>query len=515
MTANRRIFLNVVATYGRSVYSLLCGVFTARWVLMALGQTDYGLFGLIGGLAVFITFINGLLASALSRFYAVSVGEAILSDSPEEGVVICRRWFSIGVLIHTAVPIALIIIGYPIGVWAIKSFLVIPECRLVDCVWLFRFVCFRCCVAMMNVPYTAMYNAKQYIAELTLYSFVTTTLNVVFLYYMVTHPGAWLLRYGIWTCAIGVVPEVIIMMRARIVFSECRFRFAYCLDWHRIMQLLSYAWWRTFGCMGLTLRQHGVSILVNKYFGPKINASMAVATSLSGHANSLSMALIGAFSPAISTAYGAGDMVLVRNLSFRSCKFSMVTTLLFMIPLILELDEVIQLWLKNPPPYVVGLAICMLMSDFAEKSTIGHAVAVNVCGKIAGYQTLLGAVNILSLPLSWCFLACGCNVYFVGLSMFITMVCFAWGRLWFGWTLLGLSAWHWLSRIMMPMVIAGLSSAAFASIPIFFIEKCFVRILLTGTAFEIVFLPLVWCLVLDVSERDYVKERLKMIFQKR
>ena len=33
MTANKRIFLNVMATYGRSLLGLACGLFSARWVL--------------------------------------------------------------------------------------------------------------------------------------------------------------------------------------------------------------------------------------------------------------------------------------------------------------------------------------------------------------------------------------------------------------------------------------------------------------------------------------------------
>jgi len=63
MTANQCIFLNVVAAYPdraegnighakpacRSLYALVIGLFTARWTLMALGQTDYGLMDVVGG----------------------------------------------------------------------------------------------------------------------------------------------------------------------------------------------------------------------------------------------------------------------------------------------------------------------------------------------------------------------------------------------------------------------------------------------------------------------------------
>ena len=75
MTPNRRIFLNIIATYGRSLYALVLGLFTGRWVLMALGESDYGLYGVVGGLTVFIAFFNGLLASSISRFFAFSIGK--------------------------------------------------------------------------------------------------------------------------------------------------------------------------------------------------------------------------------------------------------------------------------------------------------------------------------------------------------------------------------------------------------------------------------------------------------
>ena len=93
MTANKRIFLNIVATYGRSLYALICGLFTARWTLQALGEVDYGLMGVVGGLTAFIAFFNGLLAGAIGRFYAVSVGQSQAKGQETEGLAACRQWF--------------------------------------------------------------------------------------------------------------------------------------------------------------------------------------------------------------------------------------------------------------------------------------------------------------------------------------------------------------------------------------------------------------------------------------
>ena len=56
MTANKRIFLNIIATYGRSLFTLGCGLISGRWVLAILGEVNFGLWGLIGGMTVFISF---------------------------------------------------------------------------------------------------------------------------------------------------------------------------------------------------------------------------------------------------------------------------------------------------------------------------------------------------------------------------------------------------------------------------------------------------------------------------
>ena len=166
MTQNRRIALNILATYGRSLYALAIGLFCGRWALMALGEVDYGLIGVVGGMTAFVSFINSLMAASVGRFYAVSVGAANRAGHVKEGFEQCRIWFNTAFSIHTVVPLVLIAIGYPIGDWAVRHFLTIPPDRISACVWVWRFTCFSCFVGMFNVPFSAMYGAKQEIASL-------------------------------------------------------------------------------------------------------------------------------------------------------------------------------------------------------------------------------------------------------------------------------------------------------------------------------------------------------------
>ena len=74
MTQNRRIFINVLASHGRSVFVLLCSFLTSRWTLAVLGTEDYGLLGLIAGLVVLVTMVYDMLARSFWRFFAIAIG---------------------------------------------------------------------------------------------------------------------------------------------------------------------------------------------------------------------------------------------------------------------------------------------------------------------------------------------------------------------------------------------------------------------------------------------------------
>ena len=58
MSPNRRIFLNIIAMYGRSLYALVCGLFISRWVLAAVGKSEAGLCGVVGGMTVIVMLVG-------------------------------------------------------------------------------------------------------------------------------------------------------------------------------------------------------------------------------------------------------------------------------------------------------------------------------------------------------------------------------------------------------------------------------------------------------------------------
>ena len=386
MSPNKRIVLNILATYGRTIVGVLCGIFSTRWVLMALGKEDFGLFGLVGSLVIFMSFFNTQFAGALSRFYAFAVGEARVAVDSFAALEECRKWFSVGVAIHTIVPLLLVAVGYPVGAWAIRSGVVgVPAYRIDACIWLWRFVCLSSFVSMLNVPFNAMYVAKQYIAELTIYSLAQTLARTAFIYCMTLLQGDWLVTYGLATCLILIVPQVLICIRAIVVFQECRLRLAYMMLGSYMKKLASYAGWQTFGGLGYLARHQFLTVVVNRFFGPKITASFSVGGTVSGEAAALTGALNAAFAPAITTACGEGNWDRVRKMAYQACKFGTLLTLLFAIPMGLEMSEILRIWLKDVPQWTEGICLVMLAVVVVEKFSLGHGIGVNASGRVARF----------------------------------------------------------------------------------------------------------------------------------
>ena len=481
---------------------------------MALGEVDYGLYGVVGGLMAFVGFLNGLMAQAISRFYAFAVGAARVAATAGAGVEECRRWFSIAVLIHTVLPVLLVVVGYPIGVWAIERFLTIPPDRVGDCLWVWRFTCLSGFVAMVNVPFAAMYNAKQEIAELTVYSFVTTTLNVCFVYWMVTHPGVWLAEYALWMCLLSVVPALVIGVRAIVKYPECRFRRDAFRDGGRMLRLFAFAGSRAINAFSSLVSGNGMAIVVNKYLGPAKNAAMSIGNTMSGHASSLSASLCGAFQPAITTAAGEGDFVRMRHLVFCTCRFSTAAVMIFALPLLLEIDEVTRLWLKTPPDGVTVIASFMLVDLMLARISEGHWIGIFAMGRIFRFQLVESLFFFARLAFAWGLVLLGWDLLSVGLATVVTGAGSVLTKVWFARCQYGLSARQWLVSVVCPILLSAALAAAVGCVPRTLLPESFLRVILTTAAVEVVLLPILWLIVLSAEEKQVVCRKLNRLLRR-
>jgi len=489
-----------MATYARSILSAGLALFSSRWVLQALGASDYGLFSVVGAIIVFITFLNGNMAASAARHLAFAIGRG---ESDE-----ANKWFNTALGIHLLLPTVLVLIGLPIGEYCIREVFTIPAERIGVCIWVFRISLIVAFVNMLATPYMAMFNAKQHFSEAAVWGVFLSVYNFLLAYTLTKLSGDLLLGYA----GFGMLGQILFLgiqiARARILFPECRCRLAYWFNRKRFAELFTFAAWSLFGTLGFILRTQGSSILINLFFGTKMNAAFGIGSTVSNQASTFSTALRGALAPEITASEGRGERDRVINLAMRACKFSVLLIMLFAIPLLVEMKYVLVLWLREPPPYTTVFCCLMLSELLIDALTIGHMLAVNASGKIAAYQTVLGTMNALALPLAWIFLKLGNPPAYVGVAALIATSLIMIGRLLFARHQIGMTTWRWAREVFLPCVVAGLGSAGAAAIWQLWMPASLLRLFVSSGASFCAIGLLGWFLVLSPQERAFLLQKI-------
>ena len=504
MTAHNRITLNVLATYGRSVAGLLCGLFTARWVLDGLGPVEYGLLGVIVGMAGFVSVVISVLASALVRFYAVALGNAGAPD----GV---RSWFSAGVVVLVGIGTMLSAVGWPVGEYAIRHWLTIPPASVGDCLWVWRWNCLGCWVGMVVAPWQAMYAAKQRFVALSGYAFAALLANVGLAAWVMMHPGRRLVVYAAGLVLIGIIQNGVLLVRAGRLFEECRFN-----GWSglgaRAAELMRYAVLNSVQAIGWILNYNGMMMLVNKLCGPVVNGALAISNSIKTHSSQLSCAVQSAFSPIVATAFGAGDFEGVRRLALRVSKLAVISVLLFAMPLAVVLREVLELWLKNPPNGTWELGLLALVVLQVDAFGAGSRAAVYASGKLERFTAYGESVLLLTLPVVGVLWWLGWGVWAIGAAPLMITAANVGARLYFAQQLLGVSIRAWARKVVLPalgLILVGGVVGLFVRSRL---TSVGMRIVVTVGVMEVVLVSLAWLLVFNRDERMWVKNRLRNLY---
>ena len=504
ITENRRIALNVVVTYGRTVIDVLCSLFAVRWVLMALGERDFGLYGVVGGLVIFMSFINGLFSSAVARFYGYEIGRMSVSDDRASALEECRKWFSSAVVIHTVIPVILVIIAYPLGVHAIShGWIGVPQDRITACCWVWLFVCIDGFTAMMSAPITAMFTAKQNIAEMTFYSMIYTIGRTLFIFCMTLIQRDWLVPYALGICLIAQLPRVCLTIHALVRFEECRFRFGVLRELWRCKKLVSFVGWRSFMGLGDIAKGQGIAMLVTRFFGAEANAAMSVGVRLGGESAIFSSALQNAFAPAITAACGAGQFEKMRCLAYRVCKYSTLLVMLIAIPLMLEIKEVLRLWLKTPPMFSEGICICVIIACLLGRCSFGHTIATMAKGDIAAYSIAHGISLMLSIVFAGMFIWFGGGIYWVGIAIVVTSGLALFGDIIIARRCVRMSVAIWLKNVISPLFLVSVPTVLVGLLSVNYLEPSFSRVCITTMVCICVFIPTA-LFTLEGSERSKI-----------
>lgn len=294
---NKRIAKNTLLLYVRMLFLMLVSLYTSRVILNALGVDDYGIYNVVGGFVMMFSMLSSSLSAAISRFLTFELGTG---DTEK-----LKRVFSSSVTIQAGIAIVVILIAETIGLWFLNEKMVIPDNRITAANWCYQFSIITFAINLISVPYNAAIIAHERMSAFAYISIVEGLGKLAIAWCIVVSPIDRLVFFAGLVAALAVIIRFIYGLYCKHHFEECIYHFIY--DHNLLKQMCGFAGWNFIGSSSGILRDQGINILLNLFFGPSVNASRGIASKVQQTVQNFVGNFLTALTPQITKKYASGN----------------------------------------------------------------------------------------------------------------------------------------------------------------------------------------------------------------
>lgn len=500
MADTKRIAKNTLMLYFRQILILFVGLYTVRVVLNTLGVEDYGIYSVVGGIVTFFSFLSGTMASATQRFFSFALGE----NNPGK----LKKSFSVNLIIYAAIAVLAVVLLETIGLWFVNTKLNVPPQRFKAACWVYHFSILTFLATIVATPFMAIIIAHEDMEIYAYVSIIEAFLKFAVVFLLVRLSFDKLKIYGVLLFGVSVIIASIYVGVCLKKYEECQFRHFYW-DKQLLHETLGFTGWTLFGQVTSVIRNQAVTILLNQVFNPVVVAARSVAVSVSNYVNVFANNFNTGLYPPIIKEYASGDMKSMYSLVFNGAKITFFLMWIFALPLFLEMDFVLGLWLKNPPPQAVLFTRLALVEVLITSVSLPITTAARAPGKMRLYESSLGCIQIVIFIVDWILLSLGAAAYTVFIVAIVGNLLMLVVRIIIVNKLIGLPIKYFTMHVILPIVIIVVLS--------FFSSLCIIKLL--PKTFFVKFLSIVislslsifgmYFIGLDKSSRKRIKEILK------
>lgn len=411
---NSKIAINTALLYVRMGLILLVSLYTTRIVFKALGVVDYGIYNIVAGFVSMFSFLNTSMSNGIQRYYNYIKGK--------EGENSLNKVYTTALIIQFVLAIIIIIFLETIGLWYLKTKMVIPEDRLEIALWIYQFSIISLIIVIMQIPYSAAimaYERMGYYAYVSLFD-VAFKLGIVVLLQFTQQDKLFL--YGLY-CLVGVLINFILYYSyCKKNFNSLHLQFKFHKD--LFVDMLSFSGWNLFGTFAYMIKNQGLNVLLNAFFGPIVNAARGISMIIGNAIQGFQMNIVVAFRPQTVQSYAEGNFLRVKHLMYSLSKISYLMLFMFSMPIIIELPQILRIWLgDNVPEYTIPFTILILLIMMFSSLNTPLSQVVHATGKMKNYQMGTSIVISSILPIAWFVLKNGgCPLSVFVVSMIMTII---------------------------------------------------------------------------------------------
>lgn len=411
---NKRIAKNTLILYIRMFFTMIVSLYTSRVILNALGVDDYGIYNAVGGFVAMFAVISNSLSAAISRFITFELGKG--------NKVRINKIFSTSVLIQLLIALCIVLLAITLGTWFLNTKMVIPDDRVYAANWVFYLSILTFVVNLISVPYNACIIAHEQMKAFAYIGILEAVGRLCIAFAIMISPMDKLVFYALLMGLLAGGIRLLYGWYCKRHFEECHFRWVY--DKELVTEIFGFAGWNFIGSASGILKDQGVNVLLNIFYGPSVNAARAVATQVSSAVTQFSTNFMTALNPQITKSYATNERQYTFSLICKGARLSFFLLLILSLPILIETKTILTLWLKIVPDYLVPFTRLVLISMLIGSLSQGMITLMLATGDIRKYQLVVGGVVLLDFPLSYIALKLGFSPTSVFvISVFIALVC--------------------------------------------------------------------------------------------
>lgn len=367
--------------------SMLVSLYTSRIILDVLGITDYGIYNIVGGVVVMFSFFNNILTVAIRRFLAVEIASGNILRVNIIFKACIRSVMLIAILVFFVLE--------TVGLWFVNSELNIPMDRLAAANWAFQFSLFSFILNLNALPYNAAivtYEKMNMYAYLGILEIFLRLGMIISIKHVTGYDNLILYALGIFLIVNIIRMLNVIYCKKRILKVPSNTE----VDRTTIKLIFSYSAWALLGALFFIFATQGVNIIMNFYYGVALNAAIGLSQQIANAVNQFGGNFQTAFNPQLTKSYAATGMSKdTYDFTIRTSKMSVILMLMICVPLISNMQEILNLWLNEVPLYTAPLCNIALIYVFFEVLSGPLYILIYAKGDVKTYSIVLSVIQII------------------------------------------------------------------------------------------------------------------------
>ena len=391
------MFKNMIFLYIRMFVIMCINLLAVRLLLQVLGETDYGIFNVVGGIVTMLSFLSSSMSSATMRFFSYNIGKG---DNKN-----LRKLFSVSLMVYIGIIIISVLLAETGGLWFIYNKLLIPDSRFQAAFWVYQFSVVTFSLNMMSVPFMALIISSEKMNFYVLLSIFDAVLKLVIIGIVHYMDGDKLILYVALFTSISIANIVAYLLYVKACYRQVEI----IPRWDTVCfrELFSYCSWYMYGSVSQLIKNQGINVLLNMFFNPVINAARGIAYQISSVMTTFVNSFYQAVRPQITKRYASGEIESMRSLVYQTTKMSYYLVLIISLPLLIILPEILSLWLIQVPDHTVLFTRLVIIATIIETLELPLNTAICSNGNIKWFQLVTGTIVIMNLPISYLFLKLG------------------------------------------------------------------------------------------------------------